>query len=327
MKKLRLSKRLCRVLPAIFALAALAAFVAPASAETILFQDNFSYPTPGTTPGTYPSSGYTTDINAQIDYAGRQSGTLVAASGPITYTQANQGGATVIGYSGAQNGSAQVIQSANGANVTPNMNFNNGKSAGGLIISVDVANWDFTGGYNPTLATISLGLNAAPTNSDPAVITDWDVPHFSYEYGYGPSYWGWGVSVFGAWDSGDAPTSFGGDLGASGVSVLGTGLYHVELVCTDTSGHDDNPFDGMGNTHIAIYINPTVGDTSRGILVTEFTKGDGGYANNYITLGGYHYGAAAQEWDNLTVSQIPEPSTLVLLAMGALSLLWLRRRS
>ena len=87
------------------------------------------------------------------------------------------------------------------------------------------------------------------------------------------------------------------------LAVSDYGLHHVELVCTDTSGHDNNPFDGVGNTHIEVYINPYANDASRGYLVAEYTKGSGGYADNYIALGGYHYADCAQEWDNLTVTQ------------------------
>jgi hypothetical protein len=61
-----------------------------------------------------------------------------------------------------------------------------------------------------------------------------------------------------------------------------------------------------------------------GVLQRSCVKGDGGYANNYITLGGYEYVNCAQEWDNLTVKQIPEPSTLVLLAMGLM--VWFCRK-
>jgi hypothetical protein len=311
------SKILLRVALGVLAITTLATCIAPAVADTVLFMDTFTYPTPGPTAAP-PDPGYVSDINTQIGYAGRQSGSMVDLNGPITYTQADHGGGMVLGYSGAQNGVYEVIQSWNGGIFSPNMNFNNEKSAGGLIISFDAANWS-PWGDAANLATASIGLGAAPTNSDPAMITTWTASHFSLEYGYG-AYWPLG-SCYGTWDSG---TSVAGDYMVP--SVADNGLHHVELVCTDTSGHDNNPFDGEGNTHIEVYINPTVGDTSRGSLVAEYTKDSGGYTDNYIALGGYHYEACAQEWDNLTVTQVPEPSSLALVTMGLVGWFWLKRR-
>jgi hypothetical protein len=308
MKNLRLIKMSCRAAPAIFAFAALAACIAPAPADTILFQDNFSYPYPGG--GGQPwngTFGYSTDLNFFNDYAGRQSGTLVAG-GPITYTQAHS--TLYLGYSGAINGASQVVQGAFGACFTPNVDFNNEKSAGGLIVSYDAANWGPFDGDYANIAIGSIGLDHAPTDADPAGMCQWATPHFSFEEGFG---WLFGSSAYGMWDSGTA--IIGGGLP---VSVYDYGLHHVKLVCTDTSGHDDNPFDGAGNTHIEAYVDNA--------LVGSYTKGDGGYAHNYITLGGYEISNNVQEWDNLTVTQIPEPNTLVLLAMGLLGWLWFKRR-
>jgi hypothetical protein len=270
------------------AFAALSAFVAPASADTVLFQDNFSYPYPGASPydGT---SGYTTDLNFNNNYAGRQSGTLVAG-GPITYTQAHS--TLYLGYSGAQNGASEVIQGAFGACFTPNVDFNGSLSAGGLIISYDAANWGPFDGDAYNIAVGSIGLDHASTDSDPKDLCQWTTSHFSFEFGFGS---GFGhISAYGMWNSGSAVA--GGGLP---VSVYDYALHHVDLVCTDSSGHDNNPFDGAGNTHIEVYVDST--------LIGAYTKGSGGYAHNYITLGGYRISNNVQEWDNLTVTQTEVP--------------------
>jgi hypothetical protein len=53
--------------------------------DLILFQDTFGYPYPDAAlcDGT---SSYFSDVNSNIDYAGRQSGSLVDPDGPIGYT-------------------------------------------------------------------------------------------------------------------------------------------------------------------------------------------------------------------------------------------------
>jgi hypothetical protein len=311
MKKLRLSKLLCRVAPAIVAFAALAAFVVPASADTILFKDTFTYPNPSTSPGTAPdyTDGYSPSINTGLSCPGRQSGSLVDAGGPISYIQANHGGPLWNGYSGAQNGAYEVIQSGVGACFTPNVDFSGPLSAGGLIISYDAANWGPWDGDYANIAIGSIGLDHAPTNADPAGMCQWATPHLSYELGFG---WLFGSSADGLWDSGTAVTN-----GLHDVSVYDYGLHNVKLVCTDSV--DGNPFDGQNETDVGIYVD--------GVLQHSYVKGDGGYTHNYITLGGSHLADNVQEWDNLTVTQIPEPNTLVLLAMGISCLFWLRRRS
>ena len=60
---------------------------------------------------------------------------------------------------------------------------------------------------------------------------------------------------------------------------------------------DGNPWDGVGSTVITTYIN--------GTLVNTYTKGSGGYTNNYITLEGSAntngWGQATHVFDKLTV--------------------------
>ncbi|MBN2578718.1 MAG: autotransporter-associated beta strand repeat-containing protein [Pirellulales bacterium] len=299
MNKYRVSKVLIRAALGVLALAALAACVAPASADTVLFQDNFSYVNGGfTTPGTAPdyTDGYSPDINTGLSFTGRQSGSLVDAGGPISYTQLNFTEDSVLwnGYLGAQNGYYEVIQSGAGTSFTPNVNFNGSLSAGGLIISYDAANWSpWTGDYL-NIAISSIGCPNPATNPNPSNICEWTTPHFSFEWGYGSNF---ANSVYGMWNSGSAIV--GGGLP---VSVWDSALHHVDMVCTDTSGHDNNPFDGVGNTHIELYVDS--------VLVDSYTKGGGGYADNYITLGGFHYNVwAAQEWDNFTVTQTEVPVT------------------
>jgi hypothetical protein len=75
----------------------------------------------------------------------------------------------------------------------------------------------------------------------------------------------------------------------------GNGLMHIVIDIEDPT--DDNPWDGVGETKISLTINET--------FVVDWTKADGGYTNNYITLEGSAdfngFGLATHHIDNLTV--------------------------
>ncbi len=97
----------------------------------------------------------------------------------------------------------------------------------------------------------------------------------------------------------------------------GFGVMNVVLDISDTDG---NPWDGIGATTITVSVN--------GIAVgTPFTKGAGGYTDNFMTMEGsanfVGFGAAEHSFDNLQVFSIPEPTAALL---GSISLLGLLRR-
>ena len=105
--------------------------------------------------------------------------------------------------------------------------------------------------------------------------------------------------------------------------VAGAGPMSMRLQVDDIV--DGNPWDGVGSTTITVFVN--------GIQAgTPFTKGGGGYANNFITFGGSPnlngIGLATHTFDNLTVfaAPVPEPTAGVLIASVMMGGLTLRRR-
>ena len=105
----------------------------------------------------------------------------------------------------------------------------------------------------------------------------------------------------------------------------GAGVFNVALTMDDPT--DGNPWDGIGTTRIDVYVN--------GSLVGGYTKGGGGYTDDYLTLvGGWGYNnvggytIATHTFDNLLVevAVVPEPSTMTLVGFGLMGLLVSRRR-
>lgn len=103
----------------------------------------------------------------------------------------------------------------------------------------------------------------------------------------------------------------------------GAGLASVQLDIDDLV--DGNPWDGVGSTTIDVSVNS--------VLVGSFTKGSGGYTDNFITLNGsanFNGFALSQHlFDNLTVwaDQVPEPATALLVCVAGCGLLVRRRNS
>jgi hypothetical protein len=101
----------------------------------------------------------------------------------------------------------------------------------------------------------------------------------------------------------------------------GTGLASVQLDIEDLV--DGNPWDGVGSTTIDVSVNS--------VLVGSFTKGGGGYTDNFITLNGsanFNGFALSQHlFDNLTVwaDQVPEPTTALLVCVAGCGLLMRRQ--
>ena len=105
----------------------------------------------------------------------------------------------------------------------------------------------------------------------------------------------------------------------------GAGWANLDLRIDDPA--DGNPWDGAGSTVIDVRVN--------GDLVVSYTKGGGGYTDNFVTLEGSAnfngLGLATHQFDNLTVfsSSVPEPATStmsLLFAGGLLGLAALRRQ-
>ena len=93
----------------------------------------------------------------------------------------------------------------------------------------------------------------------------------------------------------------------------------VDLYFSDA---DSNPWNGVGGTTISVFVNGSqIGST--------FTKGDGGYSNNYITteqsMDFVGSSIMTGTIDNISIFAVPEPSTALLGGLGVLAMLRRRR--
>jgi len=236
-----------------------------------------------------PSNPDTNDVNFNL--VARQGGSLVASVGPISYTPfGNQQVGNPTG--GIDNGN--YLLSAFGGRTALNHNFNGADSVGGISISFDFAPNSTANADTTVWECINLGM--AEANK---LLFINDAPsHFGILFrGNG------GIQAF------------DGNAVVSGAETWGAGatneLHHAELLVTDPT--DFNPFNGVGETDIAVYVD--------GSLVYSYVKGGGGYADNFINFGNIQIGGA----DNVLIAQIPEPSSFALLALGGLALLRRRR--
>lgn len=241
-----------------------------------------------------PGNPDTQNINYNL--AARQGGALVAwTGGPIAYTKtANiQVGNNTGGLDGGN-----YLLGGNGVG-SPNWNFNNEHSQGGMLISFDVAA-QINSPASSDWAAIALGASEA----NRLTRVNGAAEHFGILFR--------GDGRLEAWDANTVvsptPEVFWGPSGQGNL------FHHIELLLNDPT--DGNPFDGLGQTDIAVYAD--------GLLVYSFTKPDGGYADNFIN---FHYSGVAGV-DNLMIAQVvPEPISLALLGLGGAAIGgYLRRR-
>ena len=237
-----------------------------------------------------PSNPNTNDVNFNL--AARQGGSLVAGGGPISYVPV---GNTQVGNPTGGIDSGNYLLSAFGARTAIDHNFKGADSAGGLSISFDFAPNSVGNGDTTVWESVLLGMSAADKN-----IAVNDAPaHFGILFrGNG------GIQAF----DGNAVVSGAETWGAGATNALN----HIELLVTDPT--DSNPFDGIGETDIAVY--------SNGSLIYSYIKSGGGYADDFINFGSTFISGA----DNVMIAQIPEPGSLALLALGGLALLRRRRQ-
>ncbi len=198
--------------------------------------------------------------------------------------------------------------------VSPDFNFN-GEITEGIVgkrvsFSLDVgviADEGFPGSGTFTKAGITIGGQSTLLDSEDEVATQEGLPPSSYfgihfvEDGLGPE----PFAFMQAYVDGFVIE----DVGNSGVVVPhggGEGVLSVQLDIDDPE--DGNPWDGVGSTQIDVSVN--------GAQVYSYTKGDGGFTDNFITLFGSRQFAgnalATHLFDEFTVFAAPTVPSEVL---------------
>lgn len=302
-------KRLKTCLSALSALATMLVMAQPATAQyTPVFYDGFAV------------SADTQNINLEVGVP-RQGGPLA----PVSYVTNTPNAANDYHHQLFSIGTSpsQPLQLAGDLNVTgpvglalmlasPNYNFK-GAVGGGILgkrISVDM---DVAVVSSPVQGQSYVQGSINVGSDTPLVESGTAATHFAVRF-IEDQFSGNGnfIQLF------DGSTVVGNLI----ANPAGAGQMNVQLDVNDLV--DGNPWDGVGSTTIDVYVNAS--------LVGSYTKGAGGYANNYMTLeGGRNFfgnGLATHLVDNLTVfsAPVPEPSTAALAAVALCGSPWLRRR-
>ncbi len=250
--------------------------------QKALFTDNFYA----------PGNPNTNDLNFNL--AARQGGSLVTTGGVKSWVAV---GNTQVGNGTGGIDNGNYLLDAFGATSAIDYNFNGSASQGGLSVSFDLA---------PNIGNVAsdnweaLNLGASSTDKNGGV--NGGQTHFGILFR--------GAGTIQAFDGSSLVS--GGVEPTWGPPGVTTALNHFELIITDPG--DGNPFDGLGQTTIEVFAN--------GNPVYSFTKGAGGYAENFLNFQASHIGGI----DNLVIAQlIPEPGTVTLAGLAALALARRRR--
>lgn len=218
-----------------------------------------------------PANPDTTDLNFNL--AARQGGSLVQASGPISWV--GVGNAQVGNNTGGVDAGNYLLTASGTGIAALDHNFNGAETLGGLSIAFDLAP-DFTAAGAGNFCAINLGQSSADKHGS----VDGAQTHF-------------GVRVRGstgtlqAFDGSTLLTAVEPSWGSTNVT---TQLHHFEILITDPV--DLNPFDGVNETRVEIFAD--------GVSRYVFTKTGGGYANNFLNFQSSQVGAI----DNLVISKL-----------------------
>ena len=288
---LTMSRKCFRFVGVVLAAAVFAAIAGVARADTLLFQDTFNNVTDA---DTYGAPGY--GVNEELNQTYRQTGTYANTA----YTQGAGAYFREVNNTTLPGAAGKLAMTQSGW-VSPNHNFNGTDAAGGLKVS-----FDLLPGADAAASTVAVTVGANSGGS-------W-LPNQGLSLAFIRSYSGYNFN-------GDVHYYVnGGAENDAHYTDTPTVWHNVTLLFTDSV--DNKPFNGSGDLHVQGFMD--------GSTTSFMTAGLGmDVANNYITLFG---GSSAASWslfDNLTVSQVPEPGVLLLLATGLIGLLayaWRKRK-
>jgi hypothetical protein len=257
----------------------------------------------------YDTSAGSQDVNFEYNNGTRQGGVL----SPLTYAQ------NPVGADYHHQVTGTTLQLAGDPTfqypmVSPNQNFK-GSIFGSQVVGTKISfsldlNTPLSAQY--TAAGISLGASSQLVNLEGDAST-----HFAVKFVEDGAFGGGNFIQF--YDGINLVNN------SLPFTAGGAGAFGVDLLINDLA--DGNPWDGVGSTTIDLYVN--------NVFIAGYTKGGGGYTDNYLTLvgeRGFSFGPGltivTHQFDNLLVyaSPVPEPSTLALAGLGLASLVILRRR-
>lgn len=254
----------------------------------------------------FNTSASADDINFEIG-APRQGGTGIPTTwlsngGPADYHDQIAGG-TVLLLAGDGGNTVPMA--------TPNLDFS-GLTGGGDVIGTRITLSIQPGIFNNSSRYTQTGITLGSSSGLVAGNTPGN--HFSVRFV---------EDQFGATPNGAFLQLFDGNTLVGNLLPNPAGFGNINLQL-DISDVDGNPWDGVGGTTIDVYVNS--------ILAGSYTKGAGGYTDNYLTLEAspnfVGMGLEVSYFDDLTIytSPIPEPSTFALTGLGLAALVIFRRR-
>ena len=189
---------------------------------------------------------------------------------------------------------------------------------GDFILSMDVYAFSLDPATDPTTEYITLGIGAVEPNSTLFGLTD-DVPaRFGLSQGNGLAYQviaddGSGTGVIRYEDAGNADTGTETSLGATGADDEGDQFLNAWATLTITKMDGLVSYEANGIEYDTDF--DTAGLFDGGSIMIGLT-------DVFNSVGGTNVFTVI---DNVTVSEIPEPASLALLATGGLVLLRRRR--